>query len=147
MPAKKATRPKKQAVKAAPRKAPAPRKAAKPAARKPKAAAPRAKPAKPVKTKSRAVAAPPPRAPAKPVARTGSDGQPSREAAPPKARMPAPSQVAEVRATFAGMQFYWSNFQDVGLVDIVSAIFSLLVTVALLKVWRPATVMPVPSCL
>ena len=104
MPAKKATRPKKQAVKAAPRKAPAPRKAAKPAARKPKAAAPRAKPAKPVKTKSRAIAAPPPRAPAKPVARTGRDGQASREAAPPKARMPAPSQVAEVRATFAGMQ-------------------------------------------
>src|SRR5688572_26455542 len=45
--------------------------------------------------------------------------------------------------SFAAMQFYWSNYQDVGLVDIVSAIFSLLVTVALLKVWRPATVMPV----
>ena len=41
------------------------------------------------------------------------------------------------------MQFYWSNFQDIGLVDIVSAIFSLLVTVAFLKVWQPATVMPV----
>ena len=104
MPAKKAARPKKQAVKAAPRKAPAPRKAAKPAARKPKAGAPRAKPAKPVKTKSRAVAAPAPRAPVKPVARTGSDGQAGREAAPPKARVPAPSQVAEVRTTFAGMQ-------------------------------------------
>ena len=45
--------------------------------------------------------------------------------------------------SFAAMQFYWSNFQDVGLVDIVSAIFSLLVTVALLKVWQPATVIPV----
>jgi lactate permease len=45
--------------------------------------------------------------------------------------------------SFAAMQFYWSNYQDVGLVDIVSAIFSLLVTVALLKVWRPATVLPV----
>jgi len=45
--------------------------------------------------------------------------------------------------SFASMQFYWSNFQDVGLVDIVAAIFSLLVTVALLKVWQPATVMPV----
>ena len=33
--------------------------------------------------------------------------------------------------SFAAMQFYWSNYQDVGLVDIVSAIFSLLVTVAL----------------
>jgi lactate permease len=45
--------------------------------------------------------------------------------------------------SFAAMQFYWSNFQDIGLVDIVSAIFSLLATVALLKVWRPATVIPV----
>jgi len=45
--------------------------------------------------------------------------------------------------SFAGMQFYWSNFQDIGLVDVVSAIFSLLVTVALLKVWEPATVLPV----
>ena len=45
--------------------------------------------------------------------------------------------------SFAAMQFYWSNYQDVGLVDVVSAIFSLLVTVALLKVWRPTTVMPV----
>ena len=104
MPAKKAARPKKQAVKAAPRKAPAPRKAAKPAARKPKAAAPRAKPAKPVKAKSRAVAAPAPRAAAKPLARTGSDGQAGREAASPKARIPAPSQVAEARTTFASMQ-------------------------------------------
>jgi DnaK suppressor protein len=107
MPAKKATRPKKQAVKAAPRKAPAPRKAAKAAARKPKAAAPRSKPSKPskpVKIKTRAVAAPPPRALAKPVARASGDGQVGREAAPPKARMPAPSQVAEVRATFANMQ-------------------------------------------
>ena len=39
--------------------------------------------------------------------------------------------------SFAAMQFYWSNFQDIGLVDIVSAIFSLLVTVAFLKFWRP----------
>ena len=45
--------------------------------------------------------------------------------------------------SFASMQFYWSNFQDIGLVDIVSAIFSLLMTVALLKVWQPATVIPV----
>jgi lactate permease len=45
--------------------------------------------------------------------------------------------------SFASMQFYWSNYQDVGLVDVVSAIFSLLATVALLKVWQPATVIPV----
>jgi lactate permease len=46
-------------------------------------------------------------------------------------------------ASFAIMQFYWSNFQDPGLVDIVAAIFSLLVTVAFLKVWQPAEVIPV----
>ena len=45
-------------------------------------------------------------------------------------------------ASFAAMQFYWSNFQDVGLVDIVAAVFSLLVMVAFLKVWRPP-VMPI----
>jgi lactate permease len=46
-------------------------------------------------------------------------------------------------ASFAGMQFYWSNFQEPGLVDVVSAIFSLLVMVAFLKVWKPAEVIPV----
>jgi lactate permease len=45
--------------------------------------------------------------------------------------------------SFAAMQFYWSNFQDIGLVDVVSAIFSLLVTVAFLKIWKPAEVIPV----
>src|SRR6188768_2311605 len=45
-------------------------------------------------------------------------------------------------ASFAAMQFYWSNFQDAGLVDIVAAVFSLLVMVAFLKFWKPATVMP-----
>ena len=42
--------------------------------------------------------------------------------------------------SFAVMQFYWSNYQEVGLVDIVSAIFSLLAMVAFLKFWRPATI-------
>jgi len=46
-------------------------------------------------------------------------------------------------ASFAGMQFYWSNFQDAALVDIVSAIFSLLVMVAFLKVWTPPVLMPI----
>jgi lactate permease len=46
-------------------------------------------------------------------------------------------------ASFAAMQFYWSNYQDIGLVDIVAAIFSLLVTVAFLKFWKPAEVIPV----
>ena len=103
MPAKKAARPKKQAAKAAPRKAPAPRKAAKPAARKPKVTASRAKPAKPVKTKSRPVSATPARAPAKAVPKSGNDASPIRDAAQPKTRLPAPSQVAEIKAAFPGM--------------------------------------------
>ena len=45
--------------------------------------------------------------------------------------------------SFAGMQFYWSNYQDIGLVDVVSAIFSLLATVVFLKFWKPTTVIPV----
>src|SRR5215471_3484243 len=39
--------------------------------------------------------------------------------------------------SFAGMHFYWSNFQETGLVDIVAGLFSLLVTVAFLKAWKP----------
>jgi len=45
--------------------------------------------------------------------------------------------------SFASMQFYWSNYQDIGLVDVVSAVFSLLATVAFLKFWKPSTVIPV----
>src|SRR5438093_2384877 len=45
--------------------------------------------------------------------------------------------------SFAGMQFYWSNFQETGLVDIVAAIFSLLVMVAFLRFWKPRHVMRV----
>src|SRR5215471_13821293 len=45
--------------------------------------------------------------------------------------------------SFAAMQFYWSNFMDNALVDVVSAIFSLLVMVVFLKFWRPANVMKI----
>ena len=45
--------------------------------------------------------------------------------------------------SFASMQFYWSNFQESGLVDIVAAIFSLLVMVAFLKFWKPKEIIPV----
>jgi lactate permease len=41
--------------------------------------------------------------------------------------------------TFALAQFYWSNFQTSGLVDIIAALLSLLAMVGLLKVWQPAT--------
>ena len=43
--------------------------------------------------------------------------------------------------SFAAMQFYWSNYQENGLVDIVSAIFSLLVMVAFLKAWHPRRIL------
>ena len=46
-------------------------------------------------------------------------------------------------ASFAGMQFYWSNYQDVGLVDVTASIFSLLAMVVFLKFWKPREVMPV----
>src|SRR5689334_19256096 len=45
--------------------------------------------------------------------------------------------------SFAGMQFYWSNYQDIGLVDVVAAVFSLLMTTAFLRLWKPRTVIPV----
>jgi lactate permease len=38
---------------------------------------------------------------------------------------------------FALLQFYWSNYQDSNLVDIVSALVSLVATVALLRLWKP----------
>jgi len=44
-------------------------------------------------------------------------------------------------ASFAGMQYYWSNHQETGLVDIVAAIFSLLVMVAFLRLWKPRVLM------
>ncbi len=45
--------------------------------------------------------------------------------------------IAVAGLSFAGMQFYWSNFQGTGLVDVVASIFSLLCMVAFLKFWRP----------
>jgi lactate permease len=45
--------------------------------------------------------------------------------------------------SFAGMQFYWSNYQDIGLVDVVAAVFSLLMTMLFLKFWKPRNVIPV----
>jgi DnaK suppressor protein len=103
MPAKKAARPKKPAVKAAPRKAPAPRKAAKPPARKAKSPAPKAKPAKLAKTKARAPA--PAARPAPRAAKVANAAASEREVAVARAKPPAsPPQVAEARATFTGLQ-------------------------------------------
>ncbi|MGH9938118.1 MAG: L-lactate permease [Blastocatellia bacterium] len=51
--------------------------------------------------------------------------------------------LAVAGLSFASMQFYWSNFMDNSLVDVVSALFSLLVMVAFLKFWRPKNVLRV----
>lgn len=45
--------------------------------------------------------------------------------------------------SFAAFQFYWSNYQESGLVDVVAALGSLLVMVGFLKVWGPRNVLPV----
>jgi DnaK suppressor protein len=100
MPAKKAARTKKPAVKAAPRKAPPPRKAAKPAARKAKSPPPKAKPAKLPKTKARIPA--PAARPAPRAVKTPVHGAADREPAAARPRPPvAPSQIAEARSSFA----------------------------------------------
>src|SRR5262249_7771282 len=41
--------------------------------------------------------------------------------------------------SFALMQFYWSNYQESGLVDVIAALVSLLAMVAFLRVWHPKT--------
>src|SRR3954462_10130848 len=43
--------------------------------------------------------------------------------------------------SFAAAQFYWSNYQETGLVDIVAALVSLLMMVGFLKLWRPKTIL------
>ncbi len=46
---------------------------------------------------------------------------------------------------FGGMQFFWSNFVEPGLVDIVSGLFSLLMLVFFLKFWKPKNI-ELPEC-
>jgi lactate permease len=41
-------------------------------------------------------------------------------------------------ATFAGIQFYWSNFVDFGLVDIIGGLVTLIALTLFLRVWKPA---------
>jgi DnaK suppressor protein len=108
MPAKKAARPKKPAVKAAPRKAQPPRKAAKPVNRKARPVPVRAKPARPAKARSRPVA--PPR-----VVKAGQPAPAVREAviAKPKPAIP-PTHVAEARASFAALQARSNRRQNSG---------------------------------
>jgi lactate permease len=44
-------------------------------------------------------------------------------------------------SSFAIVQFYWSNYLETGLVDIIAAICSLLVMVAFLNWWKPRKVL------
>ncbi len=102
MPAKKAARPRKPVAKAAPRKAPAARKAAKPPVRKPRSSAAKAKSSKPSRTKSHAAATA-----ARPAPRAGkavNHAAPARERVRLKPKSPAgPPQVAETRPTFTAL--------------------------------------------
>lgn len=41
---------------------------------------------------------------------------------------------------FGGMQFFWSNFVEHGLVDIVSGLFALIMLVVFLKFWKPKNI-------
>jgi lactate permease len=46
---------------------------------------------------------------------------------------------------FALPQFYWSNYQDSNLVDIVAALVSLVAIVALLRLWKPREIWRFPE--
>jgi lactate permease len=46
---------------------------------------------------------------------------------------------------FALPQFYWSNYQDSNLVDIVAALVSLVAMVALLRLWKPREIWRFPE--
>jgi len=45
--------------------------------------------------------------------------------------------ILVVGVSFAGMQFFWSNYMDSNLVDIAAGGTSLIVTVLFLRVWKP----------
>ena len=46
---------------------------------------------------------------------------------------------------FAGIQFYWANYQDFGLVDIVGGMVTLIGLTLFLKVWKPKEVWRFPQ--
>jgi lactate permease len=48
-------------------------------------------------------------------------------------------------ATFAGIQFYWSNFRDFGLVDIIGGLVTLIALTLFLKVWKPREIWRFPQ--
>lgn len=46
---------------------------------------------------------------------------------------------------FGGMQFYWANYRDYGLVDIVGGVATLVALALFLKVWKPKEVWRFPQ--
>ncbi|MCC6587024.1 MAG: lactate permease LctP family transporter [Bryobacterales bacterium] len=46
--------------------------------------------------------------------------------------------LAACGLVFAGCQFYWSNYRDASLVDVIGGAVTLLVLAAFFKIWRPA---------
>jgi lactate permease len=47
--------------------------------------------------------------------------------------------------TFAGVQFYWSNYRDAALVDIIGGMATLLALALFFKVWQPRTIWRYPG--
>jgi lactate permease len=47
--------------------------------------------------------------------------------------------------TFGGIQFYWANYQDFGLVDIVGGLATLILLTMFLKVWKPKNIWRFPN--
>src|ERR1700741_4323263 len=45
--------------------------------------------------------------------------------------------ILVVGVSFAGMQFFWSNYMDSNLVDIAAGVTSMIVTLLFLRVWKP----------
>lgn len=45
--------------------------------------------------------------------------------------------ILVVGLSFAGTQFFWSNYMDSNLVDIVSGIVSIVATLSFLRIWQP----------
>ncbi len=52
--------------------------------------------------------------------------------------------ILVVGLSFAGTQFFWSNYMDSNLVDIVSGIVSILATLLFLRIWQPKKVWRFP---
>jgi lactate permease len=48
-------------------------------------------------------------------------------------------------ASFAAVQFYWSNYQDASLVDIIGGMATLAALALFFKVWRPRTIWRYPG--